>query len=53
MVTLSNDPSNMAVQKVWEQAKEIAAIADLIYLYSYNTNIECNYTITYAKLEAL
>jgi hypothetical protein len=30
VVTPSNDSSNVAVQKVWEQVKEIAAIANLI-----------------------
>ena len=53
VVTPSNDPSNVAARKVWEQAKKIAAIAGFIYLRGHNANVERNYTVAYAKLKAL
>jgi HD-like signal output (HDOD) protein len=43
VVTLSNDSSNVAMQKVWEQAKEIAAIANHIYLRGHKADVKCNY----------
>jgi hypothetical protein len=53
VVTPSNDSTNVAARKVWEEAKKYPETKDLIFLRGHNATAENNYTVAFAKLEAL